>query len=98
MAADTDHAKDVIGRAERHQRRLQSALAVLTRRIVQLLGEAPLRDGQLYDLQWAVNARTTIAQLVQEEYLSEIDDIKGLRLSRRAGRGDVTQLHGARTT
>ena len=75
MAADTDHAKDVIGRAERHQRRLQSALAVLTRRIVQLLGEAPLRDGQLYDLQWAVNARTTIAQLVQEEYLSEIDDI-----------------------
>lgn len=75
MAADTDHAKDVIGRAERHQRRLQSALTVLTRRIVQLLGEAPLRDGQLYDLQWAVNARTTIAQLVQEEYLSEIDDI-----------------------
>ena len=75
MAADTDHAKDVIGRAERHQRRLQSALAVLTRRIVQLLGEAPLQDGQLYDLQWAVNARTTIAQLVQEEYLSEIDDI-----------------------
>lgn len=75
MAADTDHAKDVIGRSERHQRRLQSALAVLTRRIVQLLGEAPLRDGQLYDLQWAVNARTTIAQLVQEEYLSEIDDI-----------------------
>lgn len=54
---------------------MQSALAVLTRRIVQLLGEAPLRDGQLYDLQWAVNARTTIAQLVQEEYLSEIDDI-----------------------
>ena len=75
MAADTDHAKDVIGRAERHQRRLQSALAVLTRRIVHLLGEAPLQDGQLYDLQWAVNARTTIAQLVQEEYLSEIDDI-----------------------
>jgi len=75
MAADTDHAKDVIGRAERHQVRLQSALAVLTRRIVQLLGDAPLRDGQLYDLQWAVNARTTIAQLVQEEYLSEIDDI-----------------------
>ena len=75
MAADTDHAKDVIARAERHQRRLQSALAILTRRIVQLLGEAPLRDGQLYDLQWAVNARTTIAQLVQEEYLSEIDDI-----------------------
>lgn len=75
MAADTDHARDVIGRAERHQVRLQSALAVLTRRIVQLLGDAPLRDGQLYDLQWAVNARTTIAQLVQEEYLSEIDDI-----------------------
>lgn len=54
---------------------MQSALTVLTRRIVQLLGEAPLRDGQLFDLQWAVNARTTIAQLVQEEYLSEIDDI-----------------------
>ena len=75
MAADTDHAKYVIGRAERHQVRLQSALEVLTRRILQLLGDAPLRDGQLYDLQWAVNARTTIAQLVQEEYLSEIDDI-----------------------
>lgn len=75
MAADTDHAKDVIARGERHQRRLQSALAALTRRVVQLMGQAPLRDGQLFDLEWAVNARAQIAQFVSEEYLTEIDDI-----------------------
>ena len=36
---------------------------------------APLRDGQLFDLEWAVNARTEISQLIQEKYLAEIDDI-----------------------
>ena len=75
MAADTDHARAVIARAERHQRRLAKALAELDQEIVQLMSGAPLSDGQLFDLEWAVSARTEIAQLVQEKYLSEIDDI-----------------------
>ena len=75
MAADTDHARAVIERAELHQRRLAQALAALDQRIVQLMSGAPLRDGQLFDLEWAVNARTQIASLVRDEYLSEIDGI-----------------------
>lgn len=75
MAADTDHARAVIARGERHQRRMASVLGSLDQEIVQLMSGAPLRDGQLFDLEWAVNARTEIAQLVQEKYLTEIDDI-----------------------
>ena len=75
MAADTDHARDVIDRAKRHELRLQNALAILSQRVVQLMGSAPLRDGELFDLEWAVNARATISQFVQEEYLAEIDDM-----------------------
>jgi len=75
MAADTDHARAVISTADKHQRRMANVLASLDQEIVQLMSGAPLRDGQLFDLEWAVNARTEIAQLVQEKYLSEIDDI-----------------------
>lgn len=75
MAADTDHARAVIARAERHQRRLAQALAELDQEIIQLMSGAPLRDGQLFDLEWAVNARTELASIVREKYLTEIDDI-----------------------
>lgn len=34
---------------------------------------APLADGQLFDLEWAVNARNELRRIVQEEYLEIID-------------------------
>lgn len=75
MAADRDQLNYTIGVAERHQRELASALAKMERRIIQLMSGAPLTDGQLFDLEWAVSARNELRQIVQEEYLEQISDM-----------------------
>jgi hypothetical protein len=75
MAADTDHF-DILDRlADRHEQRLADALVVLEDRIADLMATAPLQDGQLFDLEWATNARTQIRQMVNEEYLGTVDSI-----------------------
>ena len=68
MAADTDHADYVDRLAERHQARLASALATLERRIADYVATAPLQDGQLFDLEWAINARPELRRILREEY------------------------------
>ena len=73
MSAQTDRLDDVIALAEGHQRRLLEALRALELDIIALLREAPLRDGQLFDLEWAVQARTQIRQAVDARYLSMVD-------------------------
>ena len=75
MAADTDHADYVDRLAERHQARLAAALATLERRIADYVATAPLQDGQLFDLEWAINARPELRRILREEYLTEIDSI-----------------------
>jgi hypothetical protein len=75
MAADTEHALAVIARDERNQRRLAQALARLDQDILQYMSNAPLRDGQLFDLEWAISARAEIAGLVRQRYINEIDGI-----------------------
>ncbi len=73
MAADRDHLNYVIGVTDDHQRRLLLALNRLELRIVELLRGAPLQDGRLFDLEWAVQARNGIRQAVAAEYLEIID-------------------------
>ena len=75
MAADVDHLNAVITTAEEHQRRMASALVTLERRIIQLLSGAPLTDGKLFDLEWAIEARTQLRQIIQAEYLETVDEI-----------------------
>jgi hypothetical protein len=75
MAADVDHLNAVITAAEEHQRRMASALVTLEQRIVQLLSGAPLTDGKLFDLEWAIEARTQLRQIIQDEYLETVDEI-----------------------
>ena len=75
MAADTDHAEYLASLASKHEERLASALVTLERRIADYVATAPLQDGQLFDLEWAINARPEIRRLVREEYLVEIDTI-----------------------
>lgn len=75
MAADTDHF-DILDRlADRHEQRLADALVVLEDRIADLMATAPLQNGQLFDLEWATNARTEIRQMISEEYLGTVDSI-----------------------
>ena len=73
MSAQTDRLDDVIALAEGHQRRLLEALQALELDIVGLLRDAPLRDGQLFDLEWAVQARTQIRQAIDARYLAVVD-------------------------
>ena len=75
MAADIDHAEYLASLASKHEERLASALVTLERRIADYVASAPLQDGQLFDLEWAINARPEIRRLIREEYLVEIDTI-----------------------
>jgi hypothetical protein len=75
MAADTDHYNIVERLAVRHEERIASALVKLEDRVADLMATAPLRDGQLFDLEWALNARPELRQAIREEYLTEVDSI-----------------------
>lgn len=75
MAVDTDQLNKLLARADSHQSRLIKALEKLERRIGNLMADAPLRDGSLFDLEWAVNARASLRQAIETEYLAEVDSI-----------------------
>ncbi|MGB1978231.1 MAG: hypothetical protein ACPHNW_11450 [Pseudoalteromonas tetraodonis] len=77
MAIDTDQLDDLLKRADRHQARLISALATLEQRVVDLLAQAPLQDGNLFDLTWAVQARAPLRQAIDQEYLTVVNGIIG---------------------
>jgi hypothetical protein len=75
MAADTDHFDIVDRLADRHEERLASALVTLENRVADLMATAPLKNGELFDLEWALNARTELRQAISEEYLTEVDSV-----------------------
>ena len=75
MAADRDHLRKVVTTAEEHERRLLAALTTLESRMVQLLREAPLRDGSLFNLEWAITARQSIREIIASEYSGILDQI-----------------------
>ena len=73
MAADRDHLRKVVTTAEEHERRLLAALTTLESRMVRLLREAPLRDGALFNLEWAITARQR--EIIASEYSGILDQI-----------------------
>lgn len=75
MAADTDQLNDLLARADAHQARLIAALTTLENRIADLMAQAPLQDGALFDLEWAIQARTELRQAIEEEYLTVVDRV-----------------------
>ena len=75
MAADTDHFDALDKLADTHQRKLAESLVTLENRIADLMATAPLQDGKLFDLEWAVNARNELRQVIREDYLTEVDSI-----------------------
>lgn len=70
MAFDTDHAQILEKLGNTHEKRIVKALQDLEERIAALIGQAPLKDGKLFDLEWALAARRDILQAMTEEYLS----------------------------
>ena len=75
MADDTDHITLVESLANGHQERLVKALDKAERRIVDILANAPTKDGKLFDLEWAVNSRQAIKKALDEEYLAKVDSV-----------------------
>lgn len=75
MATDNQHDDYLDRLADQHQSRIGAALAALEERIAQYLNGAPDLDGKLFDVEWAVSARSTLQQILEEEYLQEVQSI-----------------------
>lgn len=75
MAADSDYS-DVLERlADSHQQRIADSLVALEERVAGFMSGAPIKDGNLFDLEWAVNARAELRAALDETYLSEVDSV-----------------------
>lgn len=77
MAAPDDYAQFLERLALQHQRRLADALQTLEGRLAGYIQTAPATDGELFDMEWALSARSEIRQAMEEEYLAEVQDILG---------------------
>tara|TARA_R110000850_G_scaffold273813_1_gene410655 strand:+ start:41 stop:790 length:750 start_codon:yes stop_codon:yes gene_type:complete len=75
MAEDVDQLRAVIARADKHQERLSAALVTLENRITDIMATAPLKDGALFDLEWAIKARVELRQAIESEYLATVDGL-----------------------
>ena len=75
MSADIDQLRDLVKLADTHQAKLASALVKLENRIADIMATAPLRDGELFDLEWAVQARVLLREAIDQEYLTVVDSL-----------------------
>jgi len=72
---DARHDDYLDSLADSHQDRLADSLQRLENRIAELMTNAPTTDGALFDLEWALNARNELRQLLDDEFLTEIQSI-----------------------
>ena len=75
MPADTDQLNELLARADNHQAKIVAALVKLENRIADLMATAPLKDGALFDLEWAIQARVQIREAIEQEYLQVVDGL-----------------------
>lgn len=75
MAADKVYYDYLDELADTHQDRLVEALQRLEDRIADLANGAPVTNGALFDLEWAINARTTLREIIEDEFLVEVQSI-----------------------
>ena len=72
MSAESEYS-DILDRlADKHQERIATALQELEERVAELMASAPLRDGELFDLEWAISARPELRKLIDNIYLAEV--------------------------
>ena len=70
MTPEQQHAKLVEALGDSHEKRIVEALAALEDKITAILSKAPIKDGKLFDLEWAIAARKDILKAINDEYLS----------------------------
>lgn len=75
MAADSDYSEVLERLADSHQQRVADSLVALEGRVANLMADAPTKAGRLFDLEWAVSARTELRAALEETYLSEVDSV-----------------------
>lgn len=75
MPADSDYSEILERLADGHQERLANALKTLENNVASIMDNAPIKDGKLFDLEWAVNARPELRAALEADYLSEVDSI-----------------------
>jgi hypothetical protein len=73
--SDINHARIVERLGDTHEARILAILNDLEDRIASIVLAAPLTDGKLSDLAWAIQARTQIEQAFRETFLTEADSI-----------------------
>ena len=98
MATDVDHVEELARLAALHQARLEEALRVLEDRIADLLATAPLKDGNLFDLEWAIKARAEVRLAIETEYLVTVDKIVREYSIVAASAAEMLSTYGAFTT
>lgn len=75
MAADIDHALILERLGDSHEQRLIEALARLEQRVIGIVATAPVQEGKLFDLEWAINARSQIQSILEQDYLTQVQTI-----------------------
>lgn len=72
---DKEYADYLDRLADTHRDRLILALQELEDRVAGLLTGAPLSDGELFDLAWAVGLRPELRTAIDETFLTEVNSI-----------------------
>jgi hypothetical protein len=92
----TDNAYDEIldTLADTHQQRLADALVALEERVADVMADAPLQGGRLFDTEWAINVRPALREAMDEAYLAEVDAVVRQYGSVAADAQDMLSTYG----
>ena len=77
MAAADDYSEFLERLADSHQQRITGFLQTTENDLANYLQTAPSTDGAMFDVEWAVNARTEMRRILEEDYLAEVQDMLG---------------------
>ena len=75
MAANDDYADFLERLTDGHQRRLAGVLQTLEGNIASYVNSAPEADGQLFDLEWSLQARQEVRRLIDVDFLQEAQEL-----------------------
>jgi hypothetical protein len=98
MATDSDYVEGLARLAEQHQQRLSDALVTLEDRITGLMATAPLKDGSLFDLEWAIQSRDALRKVIEDDYLKTVDGLIKEYKGVAASTAKMLSTYGAFTT
>jgi hypothetical protein len=92
------YSKFLEDKEKAHLAKLIGALSALESNIVNIISQAPIQDGKLFDLSWAVNARTQVFQSMEvmlgdmSEQFGGLTEVNDKLLNLLGDTGAFTQL------